>query len=128
RELLTLGFGHRLSIMAQKLADAAGAHVSAEYEGTSLDAIKQMSAMGAGVAILPSLYALVEARRDPTLNIRRIDHKQFRLDISLLWRDGSPMSSHIEEIGRILKSTAEILTTTKAPLLKSAWRSRRRPR
>jgi LysR family hydrogen peroxide-inducible transcriptional activator len=43
------------------------AHVSTEYEGTSLDAVRQTASMGEGVAILPNLYAVVEAqaRSDP---------------------------------------------------------------
>ncbi|MGB2179210.1 MAG: LysR substrate-binding domain-containing protein, partial [Hyphomonas sp.] len=49
REILSLGYGHRLSTVVQKLAEAAGAHVSTEYEGTSLDAIRQMAGMRAGI-------------------------------------------------------------------------------
>lgn len=105
RELITVGFGHRLNLIVQNLADAAGAHVSAEFEGTSLDAARQMAAMGAGVAILPSLYALTEARRDPDLVIRPIDHALARRDIALIWRPGSPLDGAFvtlsEELGTV---------------------------
>ncbi len=105
RELITVGFGHRLNLIVQKLADAAGAHVSSEFEGTSLDAARQMAAMGAGVAILPSLYALLEARRDPDLVIRPIDHGLARRDIALIWRPASPLDAAFvtlsEEIGAV---------------------------
>ena len=40
RKILSPGYGYRLSTVVQKLAKAAGAHVSTEYEGTSLDAIR----------------------------------------------------------------------------------------
>lgn len=56
------------------MADAAGAHVSTEYEDTSLDAIRQMAGMGAGIAIVPSLYALIDASKDPHQIVRPIDH------------------------------------------------------
>ncbi|MCT4558940.1 MAG: hydrogen peroxide-inducible genes activator [Pelagimonas sp.] len=61
--LLTLGAGHRLSNAVAGLAARVGGQVSDEYEGTSLDAIRLMAASGAGIAILPSIYAVTEARR-----------------------------------------------------------------
>lgn len=72
RELLSLGPGHRLRVIIQHLADTAGAHVSTEYEGTSLDAVRQMATRGAGVAIPPNLYAVVGAQGDPSQVVRPI--------------------------------------------------------
>jgi LysR family hydrogen peroxide-inducible transcriptional activator len=109
RAVLSLGFGYRLSIIVQQLADAAGAHVSTEYEGTSLDAIRQMAAMGAGVAILPSLYARREATRDPSLIIRRLDHSLAIRHIGLVWRRDSPLSVQMTEFGTVLRQIAEEL-------------------
>jgi len=62
REFLTLGHGHQFATVVKNLAMRAKASTSGEYEGTSLDAIRQMAAMGGGVAILPSLYAISEAK------------------------------------------------------------------
>ncbi|RAN36358.1 LysR substrate-binding domain-containing protein [Hyphomonas pacifica] len=106
RELLSLGFGHRLSVIIQMLADAAGAHVSTEYEGTSLDAVRQMSAMGAGVAILPNLYAVVEAQRDPGQVVRPLKHKLASRDVSLIWRKGSPLGEAIQSMGLVFRDVA----------------------
>jgi LysR family hydrogen peroxide-inducible transcriptional activator len=107
REILSLGYGHRLSNIVQKIADAAGARVSTEYEGTSLDAIRQMSVMGAGVAILPSLYATVEARRDPMQVVRPIQHPLANRQISLIWRKGAPLAPQIQKLGEVLRSVAQ---------------------
>lgn len=107
RAMLSLGFGHRLSVTVQKLADAAGAHVSTEYEGTSLDAIRQMAAMGAGVAILPSLYAISEARRDPELVLRRIDHPLAFRQVCLIWRDTSPLKESLAELAGVMRTVAQ---------------------
>lgn len=106
RPLLTLGYGHRFNLIIQSLAEAAGAHVSSEYEGTSLDAIRQMAEMGAGVAIFPSLYALTEARRDPDLVVRKIDDRLARRDISLIWRKTSPLGDRLQKLGEELKAAA----------------------
>ncbi|MGB3625522.1 MAG: LysR substrate-binding domain-containing protein, partial [Henriciella sp.] len=104
--LLTLGYGHRFNLKIRSLAEAAGAHVSTEYEGTSLDAIRQMAEMGAGVAVFPSLYALTEARRDPDLVVRRIDDPLARREISLIWRKTSPLSDRLQKLAEELKAAA----------------------
>lgn len=106
REILTLGNGFRLSIIVQELARISGAHVSTEYEGTSLDAVRQMAVMGAGVAILPSLYTLVEARRDPTQVVRPIKIDGARREVSLIWRLDSPLAESMETIGTVLREVA----------------------
>jgi LysR family hydrogen peroxide-inducible transcriptional activator len=106
REVLSLGYGHRLSTVVQKLAEAAGAHVSTEYEGTSLDAIRQMAGMGAGIAIVPSLYALMEASKDPYQIVRPIDHPLARRQISLVWRAGSPLEQNIQKLGLVFRDVA----------------------
>lgn len=104
--LLTLGQGHRLDAIIRQLADASGAVVSTEYEGTSLDAIRQMAEMGAGVAILPSLYALTEARRDPGLNVRRIEHPLAFREICLFCRDTSPLAAGMKTMAALLRTKA----------------------
>lgn len=112
REILTLGNGFRLSMIVQELARLSGAHISTEYEGTSLDAIRQMAVMGAGVAVLPSLYALVEARRDPSQVVRPIKYGAAKREISLVWRRDSPLAESMETIGLVLREVAgEILAT-----------------
>lgn len=113
REILSLGYGHRLSTVVQKLAEAAGAHVSTEYEGTSLDAIRQMAGMGAGIAIVPSLYALIEASKDPHQIVRPIDHPLARREISLVWRTGSPLEQNIQKLGLVFRDVAADLLDQK---------------
>ena len=109
RDLLSLGYGHKLAVIVQRLADSAGGHVSAEYEGTSLDAIRQMAAMGGAVAIMPSLYAGSEASEDPGIVVRRIDDTQARREIGLMWRPTSPLSAKFETIGTALREAAASL-------------------
>ncbi|GLQ20939.1 hydrogen peroxide-inducible genes activator [Algimonas porphyrae] len=116
RDLLTLGYGHKLSVVVGRIAEIAGAQISSEYEGTSLDAVRQMAAMGGSVAILPSLYTRSEARDDPGLVIRRIDAGEALRDISLIWRPTSPLSAKFQTIGHILSSAAEDLLLTDSGL------------
>lgn len=107
RELLSLGRGHRLTYIAEALAEAAGCRISAEYEGTSLDALRIMATTGAGLAVLPGVYATREARRDPDLMVRRVDWPQARRGLSLMWRRSSPLAGSFVRIGEILRATAQ---------------------
>lgn len=106
-ELLTLGQGHRLDAIIRRIAENAGAWVSQEYEGTSLDAIRQMAELGAGVAILPSLYALTEARRSRLLSVRQIDDPIATRSISLVWRDTSPLEPGLTLLAGVLSKAAQ---------------------
>ena len=106
RTLLTLGYGHRLNLIIQSLAEVSGAHVNSEYEGTSLDAIRQMAEMGVGIAVFPSLYALIEARRDPDLIVRRINDPRASRQISLIWRKTSPLASRLSLLAGELREAA----------------------
>ncbi|MGB6231761.1 MAG: LysR substrate-binding domain-containing protein, partial [Litorimonas sp.] len=114
RDLLTLGYGHKLSVLVGRIAEAAGAHVSSEYEGTSLDAVRQMAAMGGSVAVMPSLYMQSEAREDPGLVIRPLDAPEAVRDIDLIWRPTSPLSAKFQTIGHMLSSAAEELLQPEA--------------
>ena len=110
KDLLTLGAGHRLSSITDEIAHIAGARINSEYTGTSLDATRQTAIMGGGVAILPSLYALSEARRDPDLVVRRIDHEIAERDIHLCWRASSPLAKKFASLGRDLSDFAAEIT------------------
>ncbi len=92
KPLLSLSSGFRFTETVERLAELAGTYVSRDYQGASLDAARQMAVMGAGVAVLPSLYALAEAVRDPEFVVRRIDHPEAQHEIALLWRRASPMA------------------------------------
>lgn len=81
---LTLGPRFRLSHIVSGLAQRAGGRVSDEYEGTSLDAIRLMAASGAGIAILPNIYAATEARRAGDIILRAIDDPGASRDIALV--------------------------------------------
>ncbi|MFW2589831.1 LysR substrate-binding domain-containing protein [Sagittula sp. SSi028] len=57
QRLLTLDTGHRLARIVYGIAGGSGAIVSDDYEGTSLDSVVLMAATGAGIGILPDLFA-----------------------------------------------------------------------
>lgn len=96
RSLLTLGPDFHLTHIVDALAREAGARLSEEYRGASLDAIRQMAVSGAGIAVLPSLYALGEAIRDPQFRVRRIDHPEAVHPVFMYWSPSAPDCSEFE--------------------------------
>ncbi len=104
---LTLGTGHRLSHIVAGLAASAGGRVSDEYEGTSLDAIRLMAATGAGVAILPSIYAATEARRGTDVAMFLLKDPAAQRDISLVQPQLPEPRPGSQVLADILRSEAE---------------------
>ncbi|MGB0959176.1 MAG: LysR substrate-binding domain-containing protein [Halocynthiibacter sp.] len=110
--LLTLGATHRLAHIVAGIAARFGGRVSDEYEGTSLDAIRLMAASGAGIAVLPSIYAVTEARRGTDVSLHAITDPVACRDIALIQpqlaepRPGSDVLAGVlrSEAQRLLKS------------------------
>ncbi|WP_409431955.1 LysR substrate-binding domain-containing protein [Litorimonas sp. RW-G-Af-16] len=109
REFLTLGQGHKFTTVVNNLAALAGATTSGSYEGTSLDALRQMASMGGSIAVLPSLYAISEAKRDPQLIVRPINNPFAQRQISLIWRETSPMAAKFDTIGTVFEDVAKAI-------------------
>ncbi|WP_114966318.1 hydrogen peroxide-inducible genes activator [Alkalilacustris brevis] len=84
RVFLTLDRGHRLSRIVYALSSQCGGTVSDEYEGTSLDSIRLMAASGAGIAILPELYARQQAAVGAEVAIRPLQVSHSTRDIALI--------------------------------------------
>ncbi len=114
RLFLTLGTNHRLARMVAALASEAGGQVSEEYEGTSLDAIRIMAATGAGVAILPSLYALAEAKRGTEIVLREISSRHARRTIALVARVEGALSREFTGVAEALSKVAQRLTISQS--------------
>ena len=96
--LVCLDSSFHLTTISERLADIAGAYISEEYRGGSLDAVRQVAMMGNGIAVLPSLYALGEATRDSNVTVRKIDHPEAIHPIVFSWRRSSPLESGLQEL------------------------------
>ena len=109
REILSVGQSQRLSAAVHDLAKRAEAEVSTVFTGTSLDAIRHMAATGAGIAILPAIYALSEASRDADLVLRPLNDAIALRRVALVWRPTSPMAASFELMANILREDAEAI-------------------
>lgn len=89
QNVLTLVADYRLAQQVATIAAEVGAVVLNDYEGTSLDAIRQMAGMGMGLALLPELYVRQEIRDGDDVIVRPITGGRLYREIGLLWRSGA---------------------------------------
>ena len=85
-EVLTLDARYQLHDQVAALCDVYGARLSADYEGASLDALRLMTGMNAGVAFVPELYARSEVRAGGDVAVRPIRGRSLHRRIGLAWR------------------------------------------
>lgn len=105
--ILTLEPGHRLYEQVRALAEDYEAVVSHDYEGTSLDTLRQMVAMGLGLSLLPALYVRSEVARESLVVARPVAGEQPSRTIGMIWRRGSARDAEFRDLSQIV---AGILT------------------
>jgi LysR family hydrogen peroxide-inducible transcriptional activator len=108
QNLLTLVPEYRLAQQVATLAADVGALVLSDYEGTSLDAIRQMAGMGMGLAILPDLYVRQEIREGDDVIVRPFSGGRYYREIGLLWRIGAGRAPAFHLIADLLRAVAPI--------------------
>jgi LysR family transcriptional regulator, hydrogen peroxide-inducible genes activator len=90
QDILTLGKGHQLHDAVNAFCDGLDARLRLDYEGTSLDTLREMVAMGLGVTFLPGLYVHAVAGRDASIRILRLEDRALYRAAGLVWRRSSP--------------------------------------
>lgn len=81
----------------------AGAVLSRDFEGTSLDTIRQMVAVGMGITFLPALYVRSEVRRESAVLARPLSVTPPERDLMLVWRSGTPRAASYRELSQLLQ-------------------------
>ena len=105
--VLTISEHHLFHRQITELCEQVGAHVLRDYEGTSLDTLRQMFVMGMGVAFLPALYAKSEIRNEEELRVADVDGINVVRNHALVWRNTSPASSFYRQLSEEIKSMIE---------------------
>lgn len=84
--IMALERGHRLHDQVRQLCEQYGANLALDYEGTSLDTLRQMVGMGMGLSFLPALYVRSEVTQDDQVIAREMHSRApFRM-IGMIWR------------------------------------------
>jgi len=93
-------------LIAAVCADT-GAELSRDYEGTSLDALRQMVAMNMGLTFLPALYVESEiAGRAQDVAIRPFRGRRLARSVGLVWRTASGAGPAYERLAAAMRGTA----------------------
>lgn len=104
QEILVLEPGHRLREQVLELCADSGALPLTDYEGTSLDAIRQMVAAGMGLSFMPLLYVRSEVRPGTGVVIRRIGKRPPTRTIGMIWRRNSARTPELSELAAMIKT------------------------
>ncbi|WP_371156773.1 hydrogen peroxide-inducible genes activator [Jannaschia sp. 2305UL9-9] len=102
--VMTLETGHRLHDTVADLVAETGAHLSLDYEGTSLDTLRQMVATGLGLSILPALYVRSEVAREQLVTARPLRDPQPGRDIGMVWRRTAAQGGAFEQLAADIKA------------------------
>lgn len=89
-EVLTLEDHDQLHMQIERVCERLGAVVRRDYEGTSLDTLRQMVVMGMGLAFLPALYIRSEIREGDGLQVLTLSDDSVIREHALVWRPTSP--------------------------------------
>lgn len=112
--VLSLEPGHRLYDQTRDICKKFGARLSHEYEGTSLDMIRQMVAMGMGISLMPALY--VQSEVDPQAEVKATPLAEITPSrtIGMVWRTSTVRADEYRTLGSAIR---EILAET-TPVLR----------
>jgi LysR family hydrogen peroxide-inducible transcriptional activator len=106
RGLLTLSARYKMADQILALGQAVGAHILRDYEGTSLDAVRQMAGMGMGLALLPALYIRAEVRNEHDVVVRPIRGRDLYRELGLVWRRGAGRAAAYHNLAEIVVDVA----------------------
>ena len=74
-----------------------------DYEGTSLDTLREMVAMGLGVTFLPGLYIDAVAARDDSLITCQLNDRALYRTVGLAWRRSSARKRSYQALADITR-------------------------
>ena len=99
---LSLDHRHSYHDQAQIICNRVKANILGDYEGTSLDSLRQMAGSGVGLAILPDLYIRSESGgTDMVKNLHIHGWKEYR-SIVALWRHRAAFADTYCDLARII--------------------------
>ncbi|WP_345229514.1 hydrogen peroxide-inducible genes activator [[Roseibacterium] beibuensis] len=105
--ILSLSPAYALHDQIAAMCSNMGADVSRDYEGTSLDALRQMVAMDMGLTFLPALYVRSEIEgRARDVVVRPFRGRRFSRSIGLVWRASSGAGPAYDRLAEAIRSTA----------------------
>lgn len=89
------------------LCEEFGAHLRYDFEGTSLDTLREMVVMGTGITFLPGLYVRREILADPNLKVLELHGRSLYRHVGVVWRKSSALQSEYDQLARFFAKAVE---------------------
>lgn len=105
QSILTLEAGHHLHEQAEAICEEFGARIRFDFEGTSLDTLRQMVAMGVGLSLLPGLYVRSTVDQDRSVKALKIRDRALFRTIGVVWRRSSTLGAQYERLAGYVAET-----------------------
>jgi len=103
--VLAIEESHPLHLQIQRLCERFGATLRRDYEGTSLDTLRQMVQLGMGLSFLPALYVHSEIRESDELAVIPVIGDGSLREHALAWRPASPSRVLFRELAMQMRRT-----------------------
>lgn len=94
QDVLALGRGQQLHEVVHALCQECGARLRYDFEGTSLDTLREMVVMGLGVTFLPGLYVRREIFTDPHVKVLALQGRALSRHVGIVWRKSSALQAN----------------------------------
>jgi len=105
-DVLSLSPQYHLHDQISQLCKDFGAILVRDYEGTSLDALRQMVGMGMGVTFLPALYVRSEIPTRGDVVVKILKGRNVYRECGLAWRRTSGRSESYDQLADIMRDVA----------------------
>ncbi len=102
-KILSLSPQYHLHDQIIALCNEFGANLSRDYEGTSLDALRQMVGMGMGATFLPALYARSEIHARSEVVVKPIAGKRIDRSVGLVWRKSGGRNESYLRVAEVIR-------------------------
>lgn len=109
--VLALEPGHRLFEQVRDLCADYGAELLRDYEGTSLDTLRQMVSMGLGISFLPALYVQSEIPKQNDVRVLPLRNRQPTRTVALVWRKRSAFGDYFRALGAVMRERLSVYST-----------------
>lgn len=106
QDMLALAPGHQLHDTVLSLCEEFGAKLRLDFEGTSLDTLREMVVMGLGITFLPGLYVQREIVGDPNLKTMPIEGRSISRTVGMVWRRTTARRSDYERLAGFFRMSA----------------------
>ena len=100
--VLSLEPGHRLHELVRKISEDYGVELSHDYEGTSLDTLRQMVATGMGLSLMPALYVKSEVAHQDIVVARPFRGTAPSRTIGMVWRKGTSREAEFRLLSTLI--------------------------